>query len=176
MEEITLNDGRKVTIRSVNAKDVDAIVVYMNQIATETIFTNQYIGKSINKEKYAQAYKDENKLFLAAFDASGRVVANASLMIVKPDHPWLCKNASFGVAILKEYYGQGLGTRLLQKLDIWAKEHHLHSIEGKVYAINRRAISLYLRQGFEICGHLKETILVDNVWYDEYIVQKIIKE
>ena len=176
MEEFILKDGRKVTIRPTKAEDIDAVAVYMNQVAKETVFTNQYVGKTIDKEKYARAYEDENKLFLSAFDASGRIVANASLMIVKPDHPWLCKNASFGVAMLKEFYGQGLGRCLLQKLEDWAKEHHIHSIEGKVYATNRSAIGLYLKQGFKICGHLEETILVDNVWHNEYIIQKIVKE
>ena len=176
MEEFILKDGRKVTIRPLKPEDVDFVVTYLKQLATETVFTNQYVGRAIDKEKYAKDYENENKLFLAAFDASGHVVANASLMIESPNHPWLCKNASFGVAMLKEYYGQGLGTHLLQMLDVWAKEHHLHSIRGEVRAINRRAIGLYLKQGFKICGHLKETALIDNVWHDEYIIQKIVKE
>ena len=96
--------------------------------------------------------------------------------IKQPEHLWVSKNAEFGISMLKEYYGQGLGTRLMQLMENWAKERHLHSITGEVRAGNRRAISLYLKQGFEICGHLKETALIDNVWHDEYIIQKIIKE
>ena len=176
MEEFILKDGRKVLIRPIKPEDIDKVVVYLTQLAMETVFTNQYVGRQVDKEKYARDYENENKLFLGAFDERGRIIASSSIGIDRPDHPWCAGNSSFGVAMLKDYYGQGLGTRLMQLMEDWAKEHHLHTIKGIVRATNRRAINLYLKQGFEICGHLKETAFIDGVWHDEYIIQKIIKE
>lgn len=176
MEEFILKDGRKVLIRQLKATDVDAVRAYNEQLATETIFTNQYPGRPFHGEKYAKSWEDEHNLFLCAVDENGCMIAISSLMMEHPDHAWCCKNADFGISVLKDYYGQGLGTRLMQLMEDWAKKHHLHTINGEVRTVNRRAINLYLKQGFEICGRFKEIAFIDNVWYDNYIIQKIIKE
>ena len=176
MEEFILKDGRKVLIRQLKATDVDNVCAYNKQLATETVFTNQYPGRPFKREKYVASWESDDNLFLCVVDESGRMIAVSSLMVKEPEHPWACRNSTFGVSMLKEYYGQGLGTHLMQLLEDWAKKRHLHTIKGEVRATNRRAINLYLKQGFEICGHLKETALIDGVWHDEYIIQKIIKE
>ena len=176
MEEFILKDGRKLIIRQMKGEDFDEAKKYLEQMSTETVFTNQYPGRVIDKEKSIRLYEYEHNLFLGAFEKTGRLVSICSIVIGRPEHPWVCRNADFGISMLKEYYGQGLGTRLMQLVENWAKERHLHTIKGEVRATNRRAINLYLKQGFEICGHLKETALIDNVWHDEYIIQKIIKE
>ena len=176
MEEFILKDGRKVLIRQLKAADVDAAERYLAKMSTENVFTNQYPGRPFDRERSIRLYEYEYNLFLGAFEENGDLVAICTILIDKPDHPWVCKNSTFGISMLKEYYGQGLGTHLMQLMEDWAKKHHLHTIKGEVRATNRRAINLYLKQGFEICGHLKETALIDNVWHDEYIIQKIIKE
>ena len=176
MEKFILKNGQEVLIRPLFPEDVDAVEVYLNQMATETIFTNQYVGRPFDKEKCVASYESKNNLFLGAFDENNRVIAVLSLVIEKPDHPWLFKNARFGISMLKEFYGQGLGSYLMDLMELWAKEKCLHSIRGEVRSTNIRAIGLYLKQGFEICGHLKETALINNQWHDEYIISKIIKE
>lgn len=176
MEEFVLKNGEKLIIRPMTGADVDKARNYLQQMAGETVFTNQYVGRPYDREKSIRLYEYEHNLFLGAFEKTGRLVSICSIVVGRPEHPWVCRNADFGISMLKEYYGQGLGTRLMQLMENWAKERHLHTIKGEVRATNRRAINLYLKQGFEICGHLKETALIDNVWHDEYIIQKIIKE
>ena len=175
MEEFTLKNGKKVVIRPMKGTDADAAEKYLEQMATETIFTNQYPGRPFDKERSIRLYEYEHNLFLGTFDASGQMVSIASIVVKQPDHPWAGRNGEFGISMLKEYYGQGLGTRLMQLMEQWAKEHHVHTIIGEVRATNRRGMALYLKQGFKICGHLQQTALIDNVWHDEYIIQKIIE-
>jgi len=175
MEEFALKNGKKLVIRQVKGTDVDEVQKYLQQMSGETIFTNQYVGRPFDREKSIRIYEYEHNLFLGAFEPSGRLVAIASIMVREPDHPWVCGNSRFGISMLKDYYGQGLGTRLMQLMEQWAKEHHVHTIIGEVRTTNRRGIALYLKQGFKICGHLQQTALIDNVWHDEYIIQKIIE-
>ena len=63
MEKFTLKNGKEVLIRSLRAGDVEAAEFYLNQIAAETIFTNQYVGRPFDKEKCAISYENKNNLF-----------------------------------------------------------------------------------------------------------------
>ena len=56
MEEFILKDGRKVTIRQMKGEDVDKGIEYLEQLATETIFTNQYPGRKRDRERNIRLY------------------------------------------------------------------------------------------------------------------------
>lgn len=171
-EKIKTKDGKELILRELVAADFDPVADYLAQLATETIFTNQYVGRKMDKEKSLRLYADENNLFLGVFEPSGKVVGSCTITIAKPDHIWCNKNAVFGISMLKDYYGQGIGSVMMEKMIDWAYQKGMHLIEGRVRAKNRRAISLYLKYGFEICGLIKETALINNEWHDEYIICK----
>lgn len=61
------------------------------------------------------------------------------------------------------------------ELENWAREKMLHRIFGTVRNKNTKAISLYLKCGFEIEGLSKETAFINGQWYDEYHIAKILK-
>ena len=44
-ENFTLKNGKTVLIRDIVPDDYDAMQIYLQTLATETIFTNQYVGK-----------------------------------------------------------------------------------------------------------------------------------
>lgn len=49
----------------------------------------------------------------------------------------------------------------------------LHKIYLRVFAKNNIAIKSYKNAGFEICGHFKEEIKIDNNYYDIMFMEKI---
>jgi ribosomal protein S18 acetylase RimI-like enzyme len=53
------------------------------------------------------------------------------------------------LAVLEEYRGQGIGTKLIQHLMQVAKDKYATHAEIGVVASNRRALALYRRLGFE---------------------------
>ena len=177
MEKFILKNGTEVFIRKMVASDYEQAILYLRKVATETIFLNQYPGQPDKpREKVVAAYESENSIFYGAFLPDGTLIGCVSLGIERPGHPWTGRNASFGISILKDYHGGGLGTRFMELIEAWAKSRQLHTIVGHVRAKNTKAIGLYIKCGFEICGILKETALIDNQWHDEYIISKIIKE
>ena len=177
MQEVfTLKNGEELIIRQLHADDYETVMTFLLQLSHENIFTNQYPGQpKRDKEKSIQTYELPTNLFLAAFKGTGEVVGLISIMINKPGHPWTGRNASFGISMLKAYYGQGLGTYLMGKAEEWARAQGMHRIEGTVRSLNRRAINLYLKQGFEIDGVFREVALIDGQWHDEYHISKILK-
>lgn len=78
------------------------------------------------------------------------------------------------IGIRKEYCGRGMGYKLFAELDSWCKENQITRQELTVMAHNQGAIHLYKKVGFEIEGTKKKSIFMDNSYYDEYYMGKIL--
>lgn len=112
---------------------------------------------------------------MGAFDSADQLIGVISFGVTHPDHPWAGRNCSFGLSILNDFWGVGLGTILMDRLEAAARQKNMHRIEGEVRALNRRAISLYLKSGFEIDGLFKEDAFIDGAWQDTYHISKILE-
>ncbi len=176
MQEVILKNGSKVFIRPMRGDDYESARLFLRQITQETIFTNQYPGQpDIDKEKSISLYENQKaNCFIGTFTDEGRLIAVASFSITHFGNPWSGRNCTFGITILKEFCGLGLGTILMQVLENEARQRNMHRIEGQVRSKNRQAIALYLKRGFEIDGHAKETAFINGEWHDEYHISKIL--
>lgn len=174
--ELTLKNGEILTFRKLNISDYDNVNKFLERIATETPNTNQYVGQP--PKNYADCekiYASEQYLFLGVFNATNELVGSCSIGINKPNHPYMGLNSSFGISVLKAYYGCGIGSVFMDEMEKWAREKKMHRIQGEVRAENRRAISLYIKHGFSIEGCAKETAWINGKWMDSYYIGKILK-
>ncbi|OPZ76731.1 MAG: putative acetyltransferase YhhY [Alphaproteobacteria bacterium ADurb.Bin438] len=173
-ENIKLKCGRQVLIRNLKAEDFDMVQEYLDKFSCENIFTNQYPGQpKRDRADMVKKYESEHSLFIGTF-YQDKVVGSASIQILKPDHPWLCKTAEFGIGFLTEVQGLGLGSIIMKKLEDWARLKDMVRIEGSVRATNTKAISLYIKCGFVIEGLRKKRALINDKWYDDYIIAKLL--
>ena len=65
---------------------------------------------------------------------------------------------TIGISVLKEYWGRGIATTLLEKLISWAKEKGIKKINLDVFENNERAIKLYKKFGFKLEGCIEDGI------------------
>ena len=65
---------------------------------------------------------------------------------------------TIGIFVLKEYWGKGMATSLLEKLVCWAKEKGIKKINLDVFENNKRAIKLYEKFGFKLEGCIEDGI------------------
>jgi RimJ/RimL family protein N-acetyltransferase len=79
------------------------------------------------------------------------------------------------VGILEAFTSRGLGTALFEKLDTWAREHHVHRLELSVMVHNTRGVGLYQKMGFKIEGVKKDSLFMDGAYVDEYYMGKILE-
>ncbi|HYF76234.1 MAG TPA: GNAT family N-acetyltransferase [Symbiobacteriaceae bacterium] len=82
--------------------------------------------------------------------------------------------ADLFLGVCQGYAGQGIGRRLLEAAEGWAREVGLHRLELTVMAHNARAVALYKRMGFEVEGVARHSLCVDGAWVDEIDMGKLL--
>ncbi len=175
-----LKDGRKALLRSPKEEDVPGTLEYLVQSAGESEFILRY------PEECGKYTYEKEKAFFEAKNASptdamlmclvdGKVVGNCDIMAMpnmKSRHR--CRVA---VALLKDYWNLGIGTRMFRELIAIAEgmpqitQMELEFIEG-----NDRARHLYEKSGFRIVAvHPNAYRLRDGSFRNEYMMIREIK-
>jgi RimJ/RimL family protein N-acetyltransferase len=76
--------------------------------------------------------------------------------------------------ILIEQRGRGIGTKLFEELDRWAREHHIHRLELTTVIQNQAGVALYKKAGFQIEGTKKHSLMINGEFVDEYYMGKLL--
>ncbi|WP_088043139.1 GNAT family N-acetyltransferase [Bacillus sp. EAC] len=77
----------------------------------------------------------------------------------------------FGVCVLKDFWGYGVGKNLLKESISWADSSEIKKITLNVLETNDKAIELYKKLGFEIEGVLKkDKVLSDGNYYNTIVM------
>ncbi|GAB6283753.1 MAG: hypothetical protein STSR0008_25580 [Ignavibacterium sp.] len=83
---------------------------------------------------------------------------------------------SFGMCVLNNYRGQGIGTRLLERLEeICIEENKIKKIEFEVFSNNAIGLKLYRKMNYEVEGIKKKSIIKDGNEIDMIMMGKCIK-
>lgn len=168
-------NSQEIIIQSCEENFADAYIEFASQIAKETKFTMQYEGKIISKEiikdKWSKAKKSKTSICLCCFD-NDKMIGFLAMQSQQPDHPWTKHIAEFGLMILKEYCGNGLGSRLLNIMEQEAKKMSIQRIEARARTKNSAAIYFYLQNGYSIEGIRKNAAYIQECFEDEYFLAK----
>jgi RimJ/RimL family protein N-acetyltransferase len=78
------------------------------------------------------------------------------------------------IGILKKYRGQGIGTKLFEKLEEWAIERNVHRLELTTVTRNEAGAALYKKMGFEIEGTKRKSLFIAGEFVDEYYMSKLL--
>lgn len=178
--EFTLKDGRKALIRSPKEEDIQGMLDYLYQSAEETDFVLRYPEECSRytaegeRELFDRINRSDTEAMLVCI-VEGIVAGNCQITWnnrIKTRH-----RASVAIALLRDYWNQGIGTRLFQELIKIAEDHEnilqmeLEFIEG-----NSRARALYEKMGFRITGVSVNAVrLKDGTLLNEYHMIREIK-
>lgn len=171
--EFLLKDGRRALIRSPKEEDVRGMLDYLAISAGETDFILRYpeeCGKytpEAEKELFDQANASDNQAMLVCL-VEGKVAGNCQ--ISWDDHIKLRHRANVAIALLSEFWNQGIGTRMFQEM-IRIAESNANIIQMELDFVegNSRARALYEKMGFRITGVRPNAIrLKDGTLLNEY--------
>lgn len=173
----TLPSGTQLVLRSLAPHDHATYLKFQHHVAEETTHTLQMPGRVASQAalcaRWAAALSDDHvESFLGVFDAD-RLVGMMGLHPEFNDHPWTRHVGLFGMMILREYWGYGLGAHMLQCLDAHAVRCGISRIEARVRVNNERGVALYRRAGFAIEGTRRHAVYIDRQYLDEYFIAKL---
>ena len=176
----TLKDGRTAVIRSPRDEDIPGVLDYLYRSSGETEFILRYpeeCGKyTAEKEKALfDEYNTSPEATMLVCLVDGKVAGNCDVRwskTIKTRHRAVC-----AIALLKEYWNLGIGTRFFEEMIRIAEANpeilqmELEFIEGNV-----RARALYEKMGFRITGMRPNAIrLKDGTLLNEYQMVREVK-
>lgn len=179
--QMTLGDGRAVTLREATGEDGRAAIEYLEEIGGESDFLTfgaGEFGKSVayEVEFFEQMRQSATGLALMAMeDGSGRVLGQLTFMT---GARWRMQHSGdFGVSVKQEVWGEGIGRTLVTMLLEWVARHAIvRKVNLMVRVDNTRAIALYERLGFSIEGRLiKAMRMPDGSYHDDYVMGRWIE-
>ncbi|MEK5057930.1 GNAT family N-acetyltransferase [Paenibacillus sp. FSL H7-0326] len=163
-------------IRSAKEEDAKKLSEVRIQIDGETEYLDReqgegYIDELGFRKLIDNDSKSSNNLFLVV-EANEQIVGFSRCegnILKRFSH-----KVEFGVCVLKEYWGYGIGKNLLRESIRWAESNGIKKISLNVLEINKKAIELYKHNGFEIEGILKnDKVLSDNKFYSTILMGRI---
>ena len=142
----------EITLREAVPSDAADLLVVSRQIAKETDFlimdeAGLGLEEDLLSVQLANLFESENNLLLLAL-ANEKIVGMASVKAA-PEYT-VAHIGEIGISVLREFWGIGLGTALLDEVIEWSEgTTALRRLELTVQKRNERAIHLYQKFGFE---------------------------
>ncbi|MBC2004597.1 GNAT family N-acetyltransferase [Listeria booriae] len=162
-------------IRLARAGDAQSLSAIRLQIDGETENLDREPGENfMDEQAFGDLIEADSKaahnLFLVA-ETEGKLVGFSRCegnTLNRSKH-----KVTFGIAILKAYWGFGIGSELLHHAIQWADTHEITKITLNVLETNKKAILLYQKAGFEIEGCLKnDKRLADGSYYSTILMSR----
>lgn len=174
----TSPSGKNYSYRNLNLADSLQFIHFRQKIACETTHTMQYVGMPLPtpedlQKRLQNSIDDKLTLNLGIFYAE-ELVGYLNFRVPWGDHPWAKHIGQFGMMILQEHWGQGIGQLMLATLEQFAQSIGITRIEAMVRVANKRGLQLYERNGYVVEGLRASAALIENEMQDEYFIAKII--
>ena len=173
----TLKDGREALIRSPRVEESQELINYLIKATSETDFLlatpEECSSYTIEYERaFIENANNSKSSYMLVCLVDNRIVGTARIDFythIKTKH-----RARVAVAVLREYWGQGIGSRFFKEMIRLAESNQdvtqleLEFIEG-----NERARGLYEKFGFKVYGFIPNSIRQkDGTLLKEYLMIK----
>lgn len=151
-ETITLKDGRSCLLRNGTADDGQSLLDVFVRTHGETDFLLTYPDEcTMTAEDEAGFLKekteDPHEIEIVA-EVGGSIVGSAGIEAVDAKKEKVRHRAEFGISVIREYWGLGIGRALTRACIDCARRARYAQLELDVVADNQSAISLYQSEGF----------------------------
>jgi RimJ/RimL family protein N-acetyltransferase len=165
-----------ITIRQIVIEDAEAYLKLREQLDHETKFMLLEPGeRQITVEQERERVKsllatDNSIVFLAENDGEpiGFLWANGGMF--RRNH----HTVHIVIGIRATHTNQGVGTRLFQACEVWARERGQHRLELTVMTHNHLGIALYKKMGFQIEGTASDALRVEGAYVDLHYMSRLL--
>ena len=153
--EYKLRNGKTVIIRKPVIEDAESIIKIITMADNETNFLARNPAEfsvTVKKEKiFITNILNDNDTDWFVAEIEGNVIGQCSVGLVSKNERYRHR-AEVTFVVLKDYWGMGIGGKLMQECIRWCKDKNITQIELDVVAENNRAINMYESFGFKTVG------------------------
>ncbi|MCC4856794.1 GNAT family N-acetyltransferase [Vibrio lentus] len=164
-----------LTIREVTVEDAQGIIDVLNPIIIEARYTILDQTFTVDEEKaFIESFPERGVFSVAVNEATSQLLGFQNV------EPFATYTKAFDhVGIIGTYVdansrGQGVTKQLFDYTFKSAKAKGYEKLFAYVRADNERALSVYLKQGFEIVGTAKKHGKIGDQYFDEVLIEKFI--
>ncbi len=142
-----------ITIAKATPDDAKMLLQYLKTVGGETenlTFGSEGLPFSVEEEReFIKRCENSHDEILLVAKCDGKIVGDASLSRLprRMNH-----RGDLGIAVIKEFWNQGVGSLLLREIIEFAKDNDFEVIDLQVRSDNEAAIHLYKKFGFEKIG------------------------
>ena len=144
--DVILRSGSTLRLRPIRPEDAPALLAFYRRLSPDSLYF-RFLSIPNVDAKRAEGFcrVDYDNQFALVGEAAGRIVAVAQYFRL-PDHP---DRAEVAFTVEDALQGQGIGTRLLERLAEIARGRGISAFEADVLGHNRRMIDVFRNCGFE---------------------------
>ena len=157
-----------ITYRTAAPSDAAALLEYLKAVGGETdnlTFGAAGIPFTLEQEqKYLEGLQtDPVNSLLLALDGE-KIVGNAC--VDGSPNARLCHRRNLAITVLRDYWGRGIGTGLMEKMLAFCRESGAELASLEVRSDNERAKALYRKFGFVSFGTFPKFFKIDGQYFD----------
>ncbi len=164
----------KVTVRLAKIEDVSEILEIVNHAIQNTTANYDYEPHTLEqKRKWFKDKKEAKYPIFVAVD-EGKICGFGTYGPFRFKYGYRY-TVEHSVYVHYDYYGNGIGSILLEKLIENSKNQGYHLMIGGIDATNLKSIAFHEKFGFEKCGIIKEVAFKFEKWLDlQFMSKKLI--
>lgn len=163
-------------IRQAEPNDARALIGLTKLVGKETdylTFGPEGVGLTVAQEMdLIDAFATSQENIMLVVEVDGQIIGMGNIATfgsMKQSHV-----AEIGLSLIKEYWGYGICSLLMEDLLDFSKNVGLEVITLEVVTENKRAIELYKKFGFEIVGTLKKRLKHNCSYFDSYVMELLL--
>ena len=161
---ITLKDGRTALLRAVCKEDAIPMIAYLKACYEQTPYLMRYPDEFAVTAEQEATYLERQlvspDVLMLVCEVEGKLAGNCQLALNrwrKTRH-----RGQVAIALLKDYWGLGIGTAMFKEMIDKARQEKLEQLELEVIEGNQRAIGLYHKMGFVCTGEKPNAIRLED--------------
>lgn len=161
---ITLKDGRTALLRAVCKEDAIPMIAYMKACYEQTPYLMRYPDEFAVTAEQEATYLERQlvspDVLMLVCEVEGKLAGNCQFDLNrwrKTRH-----RGQVAIALLKDYWGLGIGTAMFKEMIDKARQEKLEQLELEVIEGNQRAIGLYHKMGFVFTGEKPNAIRLED--------------
>ncbi|MGB6127391.1 MAG: GNAT family N-acetyltransferase [Psychrilyobacter sp.] len=165
VREAILSDAQEIYDLFMETSDETEFLACSSKERKNTGFTIKSQEKHIEK-----IINSNNQLYICICD--GVIIGMLGIDIFSRKR--LCHRATLGINVLKDYWGIGAGSLLMeQAVNFFQSNKKLIKFELEVRSDNLQAINLYKKFGFKIEGEISKYFCINDIYYFAFLMSLI---